>query len=58
MERQFEEIFGRWNLDKENLFAAGNSAGSVACMQYVLTRPGLFNAICPTGGFVNYHFMT
>ena len=56
MERQFEEIFGRWNLDKENLFAAGNSAGSVACMQYVLMRPGLFNAICPTGGFVNYHF--
>ncbi len=56
MEVEFQEIFSHWNLDRQNLFATGNSAGSVACMQYVLNKPGFFNGICPTGGFINYNF--
>lgn len=53
---EMKEIFKKVNLDKENLFATGNSAGSVACMHFALNEPQLFKGICPTGGFINYNF--
>lgn len=53
---EMDVIFQKVNLDRKNLFATGNSAGSVACMHFALHEPELFKAICPTGGFINYHF--
>ena len=53
---EMDEIFAKWNLDRDNLFATGNSAGSVACMHFALEEPKLFKAVCPTGGFINYNF--
>lgn len=53
---EMQEIFKRVNIDRANMFATGNSAGSVACMAFALNEPKLFKAICPTGGFINYNF--
>ncbi len=53
---ELNAIMDRINLDKGNLFATGNSAGSVACMHFALEEPDLFKGICPTGGFINYNF--
>ena len=53
---EMQVIFQQVNLDKRNLFATGNSAGSVACMYFAQEDPQLFRAICPTGGFINYNF--
>lgn len=46
----------RWSIDRKNLFAMGNSAGSDTTMYYFLKFPGLFKAAVPTGGFINYNF--
>ena len=51
-----EEIFSKWNIDRKNVFGQGNSAGSNACIYFALRDPSLFNAIVPTGGFVNINF--
>lgn len=52
----FETVWSHWNIDRKNLFSAGNSAGSNACMFYQLEYPDLFNATAPNGGFINYNF--
>lgn len=51
-----KEIERKWNVDKENLFAMGNSAGSNSTMYFFLKYPEIFRAAVPTGGFINYHF--
>ena len=51
-----KEIERKWNVDKENLFAMGNSAGSNSTMYFFLKYPEVFRAAVPTGGFINYHF--
>lgn len=53
---EMEIILKKYNLDQNNLFATGNSAGSVACMHFALEEPRRFKGICPTGGFINYNF--
>lgn len=51
-----KEISANWNVDSNNLFVMGNSAGSNASMYYLLNYPDVFRAAVPTGGFINYHF--
>ena len=52
-----EDICKRWNIDRKNLFAFGNSAGSNTATYLYLKYPGLFRAFCAMGGFVNYRFI-
>lgn len=49
-------IFEHWNIDRNNLFGQGNSAGSNALTYFALTYPGLMKAIIPGAGWVNPNF--
>ena len=53
---ELEHIFAHWNIDRNNLFGQGNSAGSNALTYFALTYPGLMRAIVPGAGWVNPNF--
>lgn len=54
-EMQKEAFYRNYNVDMKNIFACGNSAGSVATMHSAMHDDNI-NAVSPEGGFVNRNF--
>lgn len=53
LEKNFEDVFAHYNIDKEHLYLTGNSMGGGGTFYFAASHPGMFKAIVPTGAFCN-----